>query len=101
MRSGDCLRSGGKLDLTRGGSTRKYRLSRLEAHPRTSRDAHSSNERGGAGGRMSALFKFVTSLALALIIGLSAGSGARADRRVALVIGNARYQHGAFSDVRC
>lgn len=33
MRNGDCLVSGGKLDLTRGGWTWKYRLSRLEAHP--------------------------------------------------------------------
>ena len=45
---------------------------------------------------MNALFKFVTSLALALVISLSAGSGARADRRVALVIGNARYQHAGI-----
>ena len=42
---------------------------------------------------MNALFKYAISLALALVISLSAGSGALADRRVALVIGNARYQH--------
>ena len=42
---------------------------------------------------MNALFKYAISLVLALVISLSAGSGARADRRIAFVIGNARYQH--------
>jgi hypothetical protein len=42
---------------------------------------------------MNLLFKYTISLALALVISLSAGSGARADRRIAFVIGNARYQH--------
>jgi hypothetical protein len=42
---------------------------------------------------MNALFKYAISLALALAISLSAGSGAHADRRIAFVIGNARYQH--------
>jgi uncharacterized caspase-like protein len=45
---------------------------------------------------MSTLFKFMVSLALALAISLSAISGARADRRVALVIGNAKYQHAGL-----
>ena len=76
MRSGDCLGSGGTFDLTRGGSTWEYRLSRLEVHPGTSRDARGSNGVGrrSAGGRMNPLFKFVTSLALALVISLSAWS---------------------------
>jgi uncharacterized caspase-like protein len=45
---------------------------------------------------MSALFKCIVSLALALAISLSAASSARADRRVALVIGNGKYQHAGI-----
>jgi hypothetical protein len=44
---------------------------------------------------MSALFKYMVSLALALAISLSA-SAARAERRVALVIGNASYKHAGI-----
>jgi uncharacterized caspase-like protein len=52
---------------------------------------------------MRALFKYAISVALALAIGLSAGSVARADRKVALVIGNGTYQnagilHSAVND---
>jgi hypothetical protein len=44
---------------------------------------------------MSGPFRWAVSAALALAISLSAGSGARGERRVALVIGNARYEHAA------
>ena len=42
---------------------------------------------------MSGLFRYAISAALALAISLSSGSAARAERRVALVIGNATYEH--------
>ena len=45
---------------------------------------------------MSTLFKSMVSLALALAISLSASSGASADRRVALVIGNVKYQYAGL-----
>src|SRR5271167_1158642 len=44
-------------------------------------------------GRMGALLNLAVSLALAGGISVSAGSEALAERSVALVIGNARYEH--------
>src|SRR6516162_6827060 len=52
--------------------------------------------KAGGGDPMGALIKYVVSLSLALAIGLSAASSARADPRVALVIGNAQYQHAGI-----
>jgi hypothetical protein len=45
---------------------------------------------------MRTLFKFAISLTLALAVSLAAGNSARADRRIALVIGNAKYQHAGI-----